>query len=386
MEAINRSAHLGDVSRVCVGLDVHKDSIAIAVAYHESGSRKPMVEDRGVIAYDLGVLADRLQGMHSEFCVAPQVVYEAGPCGFGILRALSDRGWEVEVIAPTLIPKRPGDRVKTDRRDARELARAGHAGYLQAIWIPSKEQEALRDLVRHRMFVMKQQGRQRQALGHFVMRQGLRFEGKNWSKGHRAWLKDLKLLHVAHQLTLRGMLTALENREAELQSAETNIEREFQNWELRPVAESLCALRGIDRLTATALLAELGDLRRFASASEFMSYLGLVPSEHSSGGRRRAGAITKTGNQLARRLLTESAWTYRFAPRETKHLQRKAVKASGYAKTRSWEAQMRLCYRYRHMIGRGMSSKKVVTAVARELAGFVWDIARHDLAELQSRH
>ncbi len=365
-------------SRTFVGLDVHKTTIAVAVA-ERGESTSIRVEDRGEISNTTKAVSRLVERLKRDYGTNLHFVYEAGPCGFGLLRRLRTMGFQCDLVAPTSIPKRSGDRVKTDRRDARELARLSSMDYLEPLWVPDPAQEAIRDLVRLRMDLKEEVKRQRQRLSHFLLRQERVWSATSYTMKHRSWMRDLKFEQRAHQLTLSGLLNALEDLERRQKEVEEDIVRETTTWKLGPLVGSLRALRGVDHLSAVTLLAELGDLRRFGSARHFMAYLGLVPSEHSSGGRRRRGAITKTGNRTARRLLVEGAWTYRFPARETMHMQRKSAEASTYAKDRSWAAQRRLCHRYHAMQRKGKNVKTVVTAIARELAGYVWDIACHDM-------
>ena len=367
---------------VHVGLDVHKETIAVAVAVREPADTMLRVTDCGQVANTTAAMKKKVTRLVDEFGSNLHFVYEAGPCGYALLRRLRDGGWPCELVAPTAIPKKPGDRVKTDRRDAQALARLSAIGYLDALWVPDPAQEAIRNLIRDRMDVKDHIRRQRQRVQHFLLQHERRYDGTMWTTQHRAWLHDLKFAESADQISLRTKTDIMGDLEQRLVDLERDIERELQTRPWLPVVASLRALRGVDRLTAVTLLAELGDLRRFPTARQFMAYLGLTPSEHSSGGKRQTGAITKTGNGAVRRLLTESAWTYRFPARDTHHLQRKAVDASDYAKARAWAAQKRLCQRYRTLLEQGKQVKTVVTAIARELAGYVWDIACHEMPEV----
>lgn len=373
-------------TRLYVGLDVHKDTIAIAIARRSSTSDKVVVEDRGTIRNGLAQLDKVLHVLKAEYDGPLHVVYEAGPCGYVIWRHLTELGYTCDVIAPSMTPKQPGVRVKTDRLDARMLARYAVFGYLTPIWVPDATQEAIRDLVRLRLDVKRTLQQHRQRLNLFVIRHGHHWPKSNWTHAHRAWLEDLKFAHPAQQITLRASLDTLTDTEARLAEIEADLQRQQTSWVWQPVVQSLRALRGIDELAALTLVAELGDLRRFEAPPPLMAYLGLTPSEHSSGGRRTTGGITKTGNSTVRRLLVECAWTYRYPPRQTHHLQRKSRDASNYAKTRAWDAQKRLCNRYASMTRNGKNTKNVITAIARELVGFIWDIARHELTHIDSAH
>ncbi len=369
-----------------VGLDVHKDTISVAVAWHVAVTGELRVDDVGVVSNRADQVARLASGLSRRYGDRLSFAYEAGPCGFALHRQLVTMGHGCTVAAPTLIPKRSGNRVKTDRRDARELARLSLTGLLTPIWIPDPEQESLRDLVRCRMVLKDQIGRARRRIRHFTLRRNLQPPqgGSTWTRTYRSWLKDLKLETPAAQKALRCHLDVLEDLERRFEDLERDLAREVDASELKTLVDELCALRGVGKVVAVSLLAEVGDLRRFPSAGAFMSYLGLTPSEHSSGGRRKTGGITKTGNSLLRRLMVESAWTYRFSPRETLHLQRKANLASRFARERAWAAQKDLCHRYRRMVERGKSTKTVAVAVARSLAGYVWDIGNHAMNQLEA--
>lgn len=357
-----------------VGLDVHKETIAVAVARPGRGAP----EDWGEIRHTpkaVAKLVERLSaafgGEVLEFC------YEAGPCGYGLHRQLLALGHECQVVAPSLIPKKPGERIKTDRRDARKLALSLRSGDLTRVWVPDDEQEAMRDLTRAREDIKDQQRRARQQLNAFVLRHGHHWPSKRsrWTQAHYRWLESLQFAHDFQQVVLQEYIDAVRAAGQRVADLNAQLERALPEWSLAPVVHALVALRGIDRLSAMVLLAELGDLRRFESPHQLMGYLGLVPGEHSSGSRRRQGAITKTGNHRGRRTLIESAWSYRFPARQTAHLQRKARAAPPEAQTIAWKAQKRLCGRYRDLLHSGKNTKQTTVAIARELAGFVWAIA-----------
>jgi len=367
---------------VHVGLDVHKDTISLAVAVQPRDGDPLQLMDCGKVANTPAAMKRKVTRLTDDFGTDLHFIYEAGPCGYALLRRLRDSGWSCDLIAPTAIPKQPGDRVKTDRRDARALARLSAAGYLEPLWVPDVAQEAFRNLIRDRVDLKVQIRRQRQRIGHFLLRHERRFRGTPWTLQHRAWLHALKFDASADQISLRTKTDILNDLERRLVELERDIEQELPARPWLPVVASLRALRGVDQLTAVTLCAELGDLRRFPTAPQFMAYVGLTPSEHSSGPKRQTGAITKTGNGLVRRLLTEGAWTYRFPARDTQYMQRKAVDASDYAKARAWAAQKRLCHKYRTMLEQGKQVKTVVTAIAREMAGYIWDIACHEMPDV----
>jgi transposase len=289
------------------------------------------------------------------------------------------------VVAPSLIPKKPGERIKTDRRDALKLAGLLRAGDLTAVWVPDTEQEAMRDLTRARDDMKSQERKARQQLNAFVLRHGHHWpRGKTrWTKTHFNWLESIRFEQSWLQIVLQEYIDAVKAATQRVADLTDQLLRALPSWSLAPVVEALVALRGIDKLAATVLLAELGDISRFDSPKQLMSYLGLVPSEHSSGGRRRQGAITLTGNSHARRMLVECAWSYRFPARQSMHLKRKAKDASEAARAIAWRAQKRLCGRYRQLSQAGKNIKLVCVAIARELVGFLWDIVRHEMPRIQ---
>ena len=367
---------------VYVGLDVHKETIAVAIA--RPGREEPAY--RGEIAHTpkaVGRLIKRLsaefEGQLLLFC------YEAGPCGYGLYRQILETGHGCEVVAPSLIPKKAGERVKTDRRDALKLARYLRGGDLTAVWVPDEEQEAMRDLCRARDDMKSQERKARQQLNAFVLRHGHHWPGnkKRWTATHFNWLEELRFAHDWQQVVLQEYINAVKAAGQRVADMMGQMQRVLPQWRLAPVVHSLTALRGIDQLSAMTLLAELGDISRFHSPRQLMAYLGLVPGEHSSGARRRQGAITLTGNRHARRTLIESAWSYRFPARQTAHMRRKAANASDEAKAIGWRAQKRLCGRYRTLTQAGKNTKLVCVAIARELAGFLWDIVRQEMPKLK---
>ena len=286
-----------------VGLDVHKETIAVALA--EAGLRED-VRERGNIADTaaaLKALTEKLSGKKRglRFC------YEAGPCGYGIQRQLSAMGHECAVVAPSLIPRKPGDRIKTDRRDAINLARLHRAGELTPVWVPDQAHEAIRDLVRARQAAVRTLRQARQQLSGFLLRHGQHYHRPAWTLLHRRWLAGLKFDQAAHHIVLEDCIAAIEAATARRDRLEAHIEAALPEWSLAPVVEALQALRGVRLVAAVTLMAELGDITRFSNPRQLMAYLGLVPSEHSSGRTRRQGGITKAGNGAARRMLIEAA-------------------------------------------------------------------------------
>ena len=354
-----------------VGLDVHKAKIAVAVA--RAGRGEPQY---------LGVIENTPEAVRKlvkRLSPAGEVLnwcYEAGPCGYGLYRRLMELAQACQVVAPSLIPRKAGERLKTDRRDALGLAGLHRAGELTAVWVPDQEQEAIRDLVRAREDMKAIELKARQRLGAFLLRHGCVYEGKSrWTQAYFRWLETVKFALPLQQLVLQEYIDTVKEAQRQVAGLEVQMREALTGWSLRPVAEALMALRGVSLITAMTTLAELGDITRFDSPRELMSYLGLVPSEHSSGGTRRQGGITRTGNGHVRRVLVEAAWNYRFPARKTRDIEKRAEKTSASVQAIAWQAQKRLCGRYRALLRAGKENKQVTTAVARELAGFIWAIA-----------
>jgi transposase len=364
-----------------VGLDTDKKHIDVALAEALLGGE---VRSWGKIANEaisVGRLVKRLQagGRSLEMC------YEAGPCGYGLYRLLNSKpGVQCRVVAPSLTPRRPGDRVKTNRRDAMMLARLLRAEELTAVWVPDATHEAMRDLVRARGGAVADLVRCRQRIAGFLLRQDIRYAGKPWSKKHRAWLGQLvaRLALPAHRLVLGEALQALDEATARRDRLTDHIAELVPAWSLAWLVEALQALRGFALINAVTLAAEIGDPRRFAKPSQLMAYLGLVPSEHSSGSTVRRAGITKAGNALARRVLIEGAWTYRMSARVSRKLHDRLEPLSAAIRDIAWKAQVRLCARYRRLAATGKPKVVVTTAIAREMVGFIWAIARVAQPEL----
>jgi transposase len=358
-----------------VGLDVHADTIAVAVA--EPG-RAGEVRSLGIIPNrpeSIRKLVDKLKPVASLRCC-----YEAGPTGYALYWQLVELGVDCTVVAPTLIPVKPGDRIKTDRRDALKLARCFRSNDLTAVWVPSRSHEALRDLVRARESAKKDQLRARHRLGKFLLRHG-RTPGERgktpWGTLHLEWLRGVRFEHAAQQATMVDYLAEVEHHAARILRLEEAIDDAVAAAppELRELITGLQSLRGIAKLTATTLAVEIGNFTRFSKAPQLMAFAGIVPSEHSSGGTRRQGAVTKTGNAHIRRVLFESAWCYRHRPGRGRALTQRQRDVPEPIKELAWKAQHRLHRRYSALSSRGKPAQKVVTAVARELLGFVWAIA-----------
>ena len=339
-----------------VGLDVHKDTIAVALA--EAGAHKD-VREYGKIANTamaLNALAAKLSRTGSElrFC------YEAGPCGYGIQRQLTLAGHGCVVVAPSLIPRKPGDRIKTDRRDAINLAKLHRAGERPRCG-PDQAHEAIRDLVR--AVCGRPRLRQaRQQLSGFLLRHGRHYNRPAWTLMHRRWMAGLRFEQAAHHIVLEDCIAAVEAATVRRDRLEAHIEAALPDWSLAPVVRALQALRGMALVAAATVIAELGDITRFANPRQLMAYLGLVPSEHSSGATRRQGGITKAGNGAARRMLIEAAWSYRFPARISREQLLRQEGLTRPIRDTAWKAQERLCRRYRKLTRAGKSPTVVTTA------------------------
>ncbi len=357
---------------IYVGMDVHKDTIDIALA--ESGARGE-VRHYGTIG---GGLADVDRALRKIVAGGRQlrVVYEAGPCGYAVYRHLTAKGIDCTVVSPSLIPKRAGDRVKTDRRDALMLARLHRAGELDAVYVPRAEDEAVRDLTRAREDAKAAQTRARHQLKGFLLRNGIGYAGKTaWTPAHVRWLASVKLPEPVQQLVFQEYVAAVTAAGERVERLDQALRDTVAGWRLYPVVQALQTLRGVQLVIAATLVAEIGDIGRFDNPRQLMAYLGLTPSEYSSGPSIRRGGITKCGNSHARRMLTEAAWSYRLPARITPIIAKRQDGQTKAVRDIAWKAQVRLCGRYRLLRARGKEPNKVVIAVARELAGFVWAIA-----------
>jgi transposase len=303
--------------------------------------------------------------------------YEAGPTGYGLYRQITSLGHDCMVVAPSLIPKKAGDRVKTNRRDALGLVTQFRAGELTAVWVPDPRHEAMRDLTRARGTAVEDLRRKRQHISSFGLRLGWHYPGKTtWTKAYMNWLTSQKLEHAEQRIAFEEMLLSVRQALERIARLDEAIRAAVPDWSLAEVVDALMAMRGLDMISATAFLAEIGDLSRFRTPRELMAYLGLVPSEHSTGDTVRRGAITKTGNGRARRILVESSWAYQHPPRVGKKKQDKVAAAPRAVREIAWKAQHRLYARYRALTRKGKLKVVVVTAIARELAGFIWAINR----------
>lgn len=364
---------MAEDSIVFVGIDAAKLKHAVAVAEPgRSGEVRYIGEVEAspeAVCKVLTRLAARYGNLH--------VCYEAGPTGYGLFRQVAALGHACTVVAPSLIPRKPGDRVKTNRRDALALARLLRADELTAVWVPDEAHEAMRDLVRAREAAVDDLRRKRQAISSMFLKHGRAFPGKTtWGARHERWLAEQAFDHPAQQVVLQELILAARHAKERLNRTETAIVEFMPQWSLAPLVEALQALRGIRLPTAATIAAEIGDLGRFDSARQFMGYLGLVPGERSTGETVRRLGITKAGNGRIRRALIESAWTYRYPARVGKDKLYQHRRVSPAVRDIAGKAQARLCSRYRALSARGKKLTVAVTAIARELAGFIWAIGR----------
>jgi transposase len=356
-----------------VGLDVHKDTIAVAYAAEDRGAEVVSLGTIGTRQCDIDKLIRKLAAKGAALSFA----YEAGPCGYWLYRYLARQDLHCAVVAPSLIPRKAGDRVKTDRRDAVTLARLLRSGDLTSIYVPTVDDEAIRDLSRAREDAVQDLKRSKVRLKAFLLRQDIRYEGRaNWNAAHLRWLARVVCPTPAQQIVFQEYVHAVTAQRARLDRLETELRGVVTSWRLYPVVAAVQALRGVEFTAAVTLIAEVGDLTRFDTPRKLMSYLGLTPSEYSSGAHRRQGGITKAGNDHARRALVEGAWAYRYPAKVSRHLQLRLEHLSPEVQAIAWKAQVRLCKRYRLLTVRGKHVNQVVVAIARELAAFAWAIAR----------
>lgn len=365
-------------SEAFVAFDTSKLRNAVAIA---DGGRAGEVRFLGEIENTGAATAKLVRKLAAKygrltFC------YEAGPTGYGLHRQIKSLGCECIVVAPSLIPKRPGDHVKTNRRDALSLAKLLRADELTPVWVPDRGHEAMRDLTRARETAMIDLRSKRQQISAFLLRQGRHYpeNKKTWSKTHMDWLASQKFDYPEQRLVFEEMMLAMRQARERLERLEQAIRVAVPDWSLADVVEALMAMRGLDLISAASFMAEIGDLSRFRTPTELMAYLGLVPSEDSTGDSIKRGPITKAGNRRARRMLAECAWAYQHPPRVGRDKQPKIDAAPRAVREIAWKAQCRLHRRYRALIRRGKLKTVAITAVARELAGFIWAISREVIA------
>jgi transposase len=360
-------------STLYVGLDVHKDSSAVAYVAKAHDADVSYLGPIGTRHVDIDQLLRKLHSKAKHLVF----VYEAGPCGSWLYRYLAKKGYACWVVAPSLIPKKAGDRVKTDRRDAVQLARLLRSGDLTPVYVPTVEDEAIRDRTRAREDALRDLKAAKLRLKAFLLRHGLRYTGRAaWGPAHLRWLSGVVCPTPVQQIAFQGYVRAVSAHTERLQRLEHELQEQVTSWRLHPVVEALQALRGVQVTVAVTTVAELGDLARFDTPRQLMKFLGLIPSEYSSGERRRQGSITKAGNMHARRALVEGAWAYRYPAKVSRHLQLRLETQPEAIQDISWKAQVRLCKRYRKLLARGKHANQVVVAIAREPVGFMWAIAK----------
>lgn len=362
-------------SIIFIGLDTHKEFTQVA---YSPSDRRCNIKHLGKIktnkqAFDK--LARKLQSSHPKSTL--HFVYEAGPCGYWVYRHLTKLGHACYIVAPSLIPKKPGNRIKTDKRDAIMLTQLLKTGDINPIYVPEPEDEAIRDLSRARERAMTDLNDARFQLKALLLRNNINYDGKsNWSVKHLRWLTELILPHPSQQVVLQEMIQSINERSSRLQRLDGELEYYVKQWRYYPVVKSIQAMRGVRLLVATGIISELGDLSRFDHPRKLMSYVGLTPSENSSGGKRRLGSITKCGNTRARRLLTESAHSYRYSANISTEMQKRQEDVSKEIVDIAWKAQLRLCRRFQKLTHRGKHRSVIVTAVAREIIAYIWSISR----------
>jgi transposase len=356
-----------------VGMDVHKESIAVAYVAQDHGADVVFLGSIGTRQCDIDQLIRKMQSKATPLVF----VYEAGPCGYWLNRYLTKKGHICWVVAPSLLPKKAGDRVKTDRRDAIQLARLMRSGDLTPVYVPTVEDEAIRDLCRAREDAIADLKAAKFRLKAFLLRHDIRYTGPaTWGPAHLRWLSEVVCPTPAQQIVFQEDVRAVTEHTERLQRLEQELQEHVKSWRLHPVVEALQALRGVQFTVAVTTVAELGDLTRFENPRQLLKYLGLIPAAYSTGERRRQGAITKAGNTHARRALVEGAWAYRYPAKVSRHLQLRREKQAKVIQDLSWKAQVRLCKRYRRLMARGKHANQVVVAIARELVGFMSAMAK----------
>lgn len=362
-------------SIVFIGLDTHKENTE--VSYSSDGRDQPISHFGRIKSTKQGFekLARQFQSKYPGATL--HFVYEAGPCGYWVYRLLTKLGHCCYIVAPSLIPKKPGERVKTDKRDALKLTRLLKSADLTPIYVLEPKDEAIRDISRARERAMRDLNDARYQLKALLLRNNITYTGKsNWSLKHLRWLTELVLPHPAQQIVLQEMIQTVNERMARLKRLDNELNHQVKSWRYYPVVKALQAMRGIRELIAVGVVAELGDLSRFDHPRKLMSYLGLTPSENSSGHRRQLGGITKCGNSRARRLLVEGAHGYRYGAKVSTEMQKRQEGLSQEITDIAWQAQVRLCRRFSRLTQRGKPRSIVVTAIAREMSAYIWAISR----------
>jgi transposase len=368
-----RRPAMSESSTIFVGLDQHKESITVAYVGADRSLEPILLGPIGPRTSDVDAMVRKLQSKGKKLVFA----YEAGPCGYGLYRHLTRKGHTCLVVAPAKIPRKPGDRVKNDKRDATNLCRLLRSNDLKSVYVPQIADEAIRDLCRAREDAVSDLKSAKHRIKSFLLRHDIRFNGKaDWKTPHLRWLGEVKCETSAQQVVFQEYVRAMAQGFERVGRLEIELTQHVKSWRLSPVVEALQALRGVRFTVAVTAIAELGDLTRFEKPRQLMAFLGLHPSEHTTGERRRLGGITKTGNTHARRALVEGAWAYRFPARVSKQIQVRQENLPEAVRDIAWRAQVRLCKRFQKMIARGKNANIVVTAIARELAAFMWAIAK----------
>lgn len=352
-----------------IGMDAHKDKHAIGVAY-EGRAKAEFLHEIGSDLKSVERMLSKYGKETTLFC------YEAGPTGYGLQRYIASKGYDCQVVAPSLVPKKAGEKIKTNRRDAIKLAGLLRSGELTEIYVPDEAQESVRDLTRAREDAKTAEKKAKLNLGSFLLRHGKVNSGCKWTKGYFTWLREQKFSFVHQQVVFEDYIQAVINCSERVAKLESQMRHVYESWELKWLCDGLMALRGVSLITAMSTIAEIGDMRRFQTAREFMAYLGLVPTESSTGKHVIRGSITKAGNSHVRRLLVESAWSYRLPPKRSNHWWRRAKNTSKPVQEIASKAMLRLNQRYWKLTARKVPSQKVIVAVARELAGFIWSVAQ----------
>jgi transposase len=360
-------------STLYIGMDVHKDTIAVAYVAKDHDAEVVYLGPIGTRQAEIDQLIRKMPSKAQHLVL----VYEAGPGGSWLYRYLTKRGHVCGVVAPSLIPKKAGDRVKTDRRDAVQLARLMRSGALTPVYVPTVKDEAIRDLSRAREDAIGALKTAKFRLKAFLLRHDSRYTGRaTWGPAPLRWLSAVVCATPAPQIVCQEYVRAVTEHTERLQRLDHELQDQVKSWRLQPVVEALEGLRGVQCTVAVTMVAELGDLTRFENPRQVMKYLGLIPSAYSSGERRRQGAITNAGNTPARRALVEGAWAYRYPAKVSRHLQLRLAQLPKPIQDIRWKAQVRLCKRFRRLMARGQHTNQVVVAMARELAGFLWAIAK----------
>jgi transposase len=354
-------------------MDVHKDTMAVASVAQDHGADVTYLGTLGTRQCDIDHLVRKMQAQATHLIF----VYAAGPCGYWLYRYLMQKGYDCWGVAPSLIPQKPGDRVKTDRRDAVHLARLPRSGDRTAVYVPKVEDEAIRDLTRAREDTISDLKDAQLRLKAFVLRPDIRYTGRaTWGPAHLRWLAEVVCPTPAQHSVLQAYVRAVQEQTARLQRLAQALQEHVKTWRVYSVVEALQARRGVQCTVAVTLVAAMGDLTRFDSPRELMKCLGLIPSEHASGEQRRQGSMTKAGNTHARRVLVAGAWASRSPAKVSRHWQLRLDKQPKVIQDMSWKAQVRLCQRYRRLVSRGKHANVVTVAIARELTGFLWALAK----------